>query len=144
MYIFQIFLTIGGGIKLIPLTGVTMAEELQSSPGRAAPPHCPGQQIEIIPGGCKYYKLSQIHFLKKLTWLYGIAGIVMLGMVLLYSEVTYGAEISFTIGITMPAIPYNQVSFFRKWIWDSIQGMNRDTARDGAARRGELWSSSAM
>lgn len=42
--------------------------------------------------------LSQIHFLKKLTWLYGIAGIVMLGMVLLYSEVTYGAEISFTIG----------------------------------------------
>ena len=24
MYIFQIFLTIGGGIKLIPLTGVTL------------------------------------------------------------------------------------------------------------------------
>ena len=34
--------------------------------------------------------------------------------------------------ITMPAIPYNQVSFFRKWIWDSIQGMNRDTARDNS------------
>ncbi|WP_251209315.1 FtsW/RodA/SpoVE family cell cycle protein [Acetatifactor aquisgranensis] len=42
--------------------------------------------------------LSQIHFLKKLTWVYGIAGIAMLAVVLLYSEVTYGAEISFTIG----------------------------------------------
>ena len=33
-----------------------MAEELQGPPGRAAPTHCPGQQIEIIPGGRKYYK----------------------------------------------------------------------------------------
>lgn len=42
--------------------------------------------------------LSRIHFLKKLTWVYASVGILMLGMVLVYSEVTYGAEISFTIG----------------------------------------------
>ena len=44
------------------------------------------------------WALSRIRFLKKLTWAYGILGIVMLGAVLIYSEVTYGAEISFTIG----------------------------------------------
>lgn len=44
------------------------------------------------------WALSKIRFLKKLTWVYGIAGIVMLGAVLILSEVTYGAEISFTLG----------------------------------------------
>lgn len=44
------------------------------------------------------WALSKIRFLKKLTWVYGTTGIVMLGAVLILSEVTYGAEISFTIG----------------------------------------------
>lgn len=42
--------------------------------------------------------LSKIRFLKKLTWVYGIVGIVLLAMVLIRSETTYGAEISFTLG----------------------------------------------
>lgn len=44
------------------------------------------------------YLLSRIRFLKKLTWVYGSAGVAMLGAVLLISEAVYGSKISFTIG----------------------------------------------
>lgn len=44
------------------------------------------------------WALSKIRFLKKLTWVYAGAGILLLAAVLILSEVTYGAEISFTIG----------------------------------------------
>ena len=47
----------------------------------------------IIP-----YLFSRIHFLKKLTWVYGAAGVGMLGAVLLISEAVYGSKISFTVG----------------------------------------------
>lgn len=41
-------------------------------------------------------------FLRKLTWIYGIIGILALGAVLALGSVTYGAKISFTIaGITL-------------------------------------------
>lgn len=42
--------------------------------------------------------LSRIRFWKKLTWVYGTAGIVMLGSVLILGEVTYGSKISFSVG----------------------------------------------
>lgn len=44
------------------------------------------------------YLFSRIHFLKKLTWVYGVVGVGMLGAVLLISEAVYGSKISFTIG----------------------------------------------
>lgn len=37
-------------------------------------------------------------FLKKLTWFYGMVGILMLGAVLILGEVTHGSKISFSIG----------------------------------------------
>lgn len=43
------------------------------------------------------YLLSRIKFLKKLTWIYGLAGIVALGIVLLVGEYTHGSKITFTI-----------------------------------------------
>lgn len=47
---------------------------------------------------CIPWVLSRIRFLRKLTWVYGLLGIGLLGAVLIRSEITYGAEISFTIG----------------------------------------------
>lgn len=41
--------------------------------------------------------LFQVRFLKKLTWVYGAVGILLLSAVLLLSEATYGSEISFTL-----------------------------------------------
>ena len=68
--------------------------------------------------------LSRIHFLKKLTWVYAGAGIVMLGMVLLYSEVTYGAEISFTIaGLTFQPSEFVKilfVFFLAGALWENV------------------------
>ena len=44
------------------------------------------------------YLMSRIKFLKKLTWGYGLLGVVMLSAVLVLSQVTYGSKLSFTIG----------------------------------------------
>lgn len=42
------------------------------------------------------------HFIRKLTWVYGVIGILALGAVLVLGSVTYGAKISFTVaGITL-------------------------------------------
>jgi cell division protein FtsW (lipid II flippase) len=42
------------------------------------------------------------HFIRKLTWVYGVIGILVLGAVLVLGSVTYGAKISFTVaGITL-------------------------------------------
>lgn len=43
------------------------------------------------------YLLSRIRFLKKLTWVYGLAGIGLLSLVLILGEVTHGSKISFTM-----------------------------------------------
>ena len=42
--------------------------------------------------------LSEIRFWRKLTWIYGSVGILLLGTVLVLGEVTYGSKISFTFG----------------------------------------------
>ena len=44
------------------------------------------------------YLLSRIRFWKKLTWVYGAAGILALVIVLAVGELTYGSRISFSIG----------------------------------------------
>ena len=41
--------------------------------------------------------LNRFSFWKKLTWLYGAAGILLLGGVLILGEVTHGSKITFTI-----------------------------------------------
>jgi cell division protein FtsW (lipid II flippase) len=47
------------------------------------------------------YLFSRIRFFKKLTWVYGITGITLLGVVLIMGEVTHGSKITFSIqGIT--------------------------------------------
>ena len=43
------------------------------------------------------YLLSRIKILKKLTWIYGLTGIVALGLVLFVGEYTHGSKITFTI-----------------------------------------------
>ncbi len=42
--------------------------------------------------------LSRIRFLKKLTWIYALAGILLLSIVLIVGEATHGSKISFTMG----------------------------------------------
>lgn len=44
------------------------------------------------------YLMSRIHFFKKITWLYALLGIAMLGTVLILGEVTHGSKISFSLG----------------------------------------------
>lgn len=44
------------------------------------------------------YLFSKIRFLKKIVWLYGLAGIVLLSAVLILGEVTHGSRISFSLG----------------------------------------------
>ncbi len=43
------------------------------------------------------YLMSQIRFFKKITWIYALAGIAALGIVLILGEVTHGSKISFSI-----------------------------------------------
>lgn len=43
----------------------------------------------------------KMRFLQKLTWIYAVAGVVLLGIVLLFSETIYGSKLNFTIeGLT--------------------------------------------
>lgn len=44
------------------------------------------------------FLMNQIHFLKKMTWIYGAFGITLLSVVLILGEVTHGSKISFSVG----------------------------------------------
>lgn len=44
------------------------------------------------------YLLSRIRFLKKLVWAYGAVGILLLSIVLILGETTFGSKLSFSIG----------------------------------------------
>ncbi len=44
------------------------------------------------------YLLNRFRFWKKLTWIYGAVGILLLGTVLVAGEQTYGSRLSFSIG----------------------------------------------
>lgn len=53
--------------------------------------------ISLIVALLLPYLLSRIRFLKKLTWIYGLLGVAMLSAVLIWSQITYGSKISFTL-----------------------------------------------
>lgn len=44
------------------------------------------------------YVLRKFRFIKRITWVYAVLGIGMLGTVLIMGEVTHGSKISFTVG----------------------------------------------
>lgn len=56
--------------------------------------------------------LNRLTFLKKLTWLYAAAGILLLSIVLIMGEVTRGSKISYTIkGITFQPSEFVKILF---------------------------------
>ncbi len=57
--------------------------------------------------------LSKIRFWRKLTWLYGSVGIVLLGTVLVLGEVTYGSKISFTISFAFGNVTFQPSEFVK-------------------------------
>lgn len=44
------------------------------------------------------YLMGRIHFFKKITWLYALAGVALLSAVLILGEATRGSKISFSLG----------------------------------------------
>ncbi len=69
------------------------------------------------------FLMGKIHFFKKLTWLYPLVGIAMLGIVLVVSEVTYGSKISFSMfGITFQPSEFVKIIFLfflAAALWDN-------------------------
>ena len=59
------------------------------------------------------YLMSRIKFLKKLTWGYGLLGVVMLSAVLIWSQVTYGSKLSFTISFTVGQVTFQPSEFVK-------------------------------
>ena len=59
------------------------------------------------------YLMSRIKFLKKLTWGYGLLGVVMLSAVLVWSQVTYGSKLSFTISFTLGQVTFQPSEFVK-------------------------------
>lgn len=59
------------------------------------------------------YLLTRIRFLKRLTWFYGAAGILILSAVLLLGQVTHGSKIRFTIfqGIAVQPSEFVKILF---------------------------------
>lgn len=56
--------------------------------------------------------LLKFKFLRKLTWLYGIAGVILLSAVLVLSEVTHGAKLTYTfLGITFQPSEFVKILF---------------------------------
>ena len=59
------------------------------------------------------YLLSRIHFLKKLTWIYGLLGIAMLSIVLILGEITYGSKLSFTVSFDIAQVTFQPSEFVK-------------------------------
>ena len=56
--------------------------------------------------------ISRVRMFRRLTWLYGLAGIGMLGMVAVIGAVTKGAKLSFTVaGITIQPSEFIKIVF---------------------------------
>lgn len=64
--------------------------------------------VLIIP-----YLLSQIRFLKNLTWIYGLVGLGMLSMVLILGEITYGSKLSFTLSVNIAQVTFQPSEFVK-------------------------------
>lgn len=59
------------------------------------------------------YLFSQVHFLKKLTWVYGLLGLAMLSVVLILGEITYGSKLSFTISFDIAQVTFQPSEFVK-------------------------------
>lgn len=58
------------------------------------------------------YIFSKVRFFKKLTWLYALAGISMLSVVLILGSVTHGSKISYTVaGVTFQPSEFVKIIF---------------------------------
>lgn len=64
--------------------------------------------VLVIP-----YLFSQIRFLKKLTWVYGLLGLGMLGAVLILGEITYGSKLSFTLSVDIAQVTFQPSEFVK-------------------------------
>lgn len=69
--------------------------------------------ISLIIGLLIPYVFSQIRFLKKLTWVYGILGLVMLSIVLILGEITYGSKLSFTVSFDIAQVTFQPSEFVK-------------------------------
>lgn len=68
--------------------------------------------VSIITGMIIPYFIHKLKFLKSLTWIYAIAGIVALGIVLVLGSTTYGSKISYSIaGITFQPSEFVKIIF---------------------------------
>jgi cell division protein FtsW (lipid II flippase) len=58
------------------------------------------------------YMFSKVRFLKKLTWIYALAGISMLSVVLILGGITHGSKISYSIaGVTFQPSEFVKILF---------------------------------
>jgi len=69
------------------------------------------------------YIFSKVRFFKKLTWLYALAGISMLSVVLILGSVTHGSKISYTVaGVTFQPSEFVKIIFIfflAASLWDN-------------------------
>lgn len=69
--------------------------------------------VSLIIGLLIPYVFSQIRFLKKLTWVYGILGLTMLSIVLILGEITYGSKLSFTVSFDIAQVTFQPSEFVK-------------------------------
>lgn len=68
--------------------------------------------LSFLAGLILPWLLNRLTFLKKLTWIYAAAGILLLSIVLIMGEVTRGSKISYTIkGITFQPSEFVKILF---------------------------------
>lgn len=68
--------------------------------------------VSIITGMLIPYFIHKLKFLKSLTWIYAIVGVVALGIVLVLGSTTYGSKISYSIaGITFQPSEFVKIIF---------------------------------
>lgn len=68
--------------------------------------------LSLVVGLAIPYFVHKLHFLKHLTWVYGITGIIALGAVLIVGAVTNGSKISYSIlGYTFQPSEFVKILF---------------------------------
>ena len=68
--------------------------------------------VSIIAGMLIPYFIHKLKFLKKLTWIYAVVGIVALGIVLILGSTTYGSKISYSVaGVTFQPSEFVKIIF---------------------------------
>ena len=68
--------------------------------------------VSIIAGMLIPYFIHKLKFLKSLTWIYAVVGILALGIVLILGSTTYGSKISYSIaGVTFQPSEFVKIIF---------------------------------